>query len=292
MHAILLVGGKGSRLSPYTNQRPKALMRLGQFSILEIILTQLRARGFHRVTLCVSHLGDMIRQEFGDGERLRLAIDYSVDDRPLGTAAPLRLVPDWTSPALVMNGDVLTSIDFADLHLAHTRGRGVLTAAFQRRQLRTGVGLLRLHGDRVAAVWEKPRFEWNLCSGIYVADPRVTRYLPADTPADMPQLMTTLIEHGEPVRGYRIAGAWHDIGTPERYERARTEFLADPGRFLDPVPRPAGGAIEPVEPEPVDIASEPRDGFGDDPDEGLDEGLDLSVLGPPIPESSAIETRT
>jgi NDP-sugar pyrophosphorylase family protein len=224
----------GTRLRPYTRDRPKALVRLGRYSILEIILNRLRACGFERVTLCVSHLREMITEEIGDGRRLGLRVDYSVDERPLGTAAPLLLVEDWTAPAVVMNGDLLTTIDFSELHRTHRRRGSRLTVAFQRRRLATSVGVLQVRDDRITAMWEKPTIEWNVCLGVYVADPSTRRHIPANTPTDMPGLIRSLIADHEPVHGYQFTGEWHDIGTPAAYERARAEFLADSDRYLRP----------------------------------------------------------
>ena len=234
VHAILLVGGKGTRLWPRTRHQPKALVKLGHYSILEIILRRLRDCGCDRVTLCISHLGHMIRREFGNGRRLGVPVDYCVDEHPLGTAAPLHLVPDWTSPAVVMNGDILTTIDFADLYRQHERGTGRLTVAFHRSLLAAGVGVVRVLDGRVEAIWEKPSVEWNINAGIYVADPLVRKYVPTGSPADMPSLITALIEHGETVNGYGFSGEWHDIGTPFRYQRAMKEFLTNPERYLKP----------------------------------------------------------
>ncbi len=235
LHAIVLVGGKGSRLLPYTRTRPKALLELGGHSVLEIILRRLRAFGFDRVTLCVSHLGEQIRAEIGDGARLGLSVDYSVDERPLGTAAPLRLTLGWTGPAVVMNGDILTTLDFADLHRAHERTGSVLTVAFLRRRFTAGVGLVRLEEDRVIEVMEKPTFGLNVSSGIYVVSPSALDHIP-EGPADMPTLINNLIGHGEPVHGYGFAGSWHDIGTPARYEEAKKAFQSEPRRYLEPGP--------------------------------------------------------
>jgi NDP-mannose synthase len=233
VHAIVLAGGRGTRLRPYSQHRPKALTRFADYTILEIILRRLRACGFGRITLCISHLGAMIRQEFGDGSRLGLSIDYCVDERPLGTAAPLRLVPEWTSPALVMNGDLLTTVDFAELLRTHRHGGSLLTVAFQRRVISASVGLLRMRGDQIDAVLEKPDFEWNICSGIYVADPLIRTYIPDDGPVDMPGLIGILIDKGVPVRGQRFSGRWHDIGTPDQYQEALRAFLADPDLYLN-----------------------------------------------------------
>ncbi|WP_218951961.1 sugar phosphate nucleotidyltransferase [Amycolatopsis anabasis] len=264
VHAILLVGGKGTRLLPHTADQPKALIRLGRYAILEIILRRLRAFGFDRVTLCVSHLGEMIRAEFGSGAALGLSIEYSVDERPLGTAAPLLLTENWDTPAVVMNGDILTTIDFGDLLRRHQARQSLLTVAFVRRRLSAGVGLVRVIDGRIREVLEKPTFDLNVSSGIYAVSPAARKYIPRGGPADMPDLINALIRHDEPVHGYGFSGAWHDIGTPLRYDEARKAFEADPDRYLGP--------------DPATGRDQPADGA---PGAGLDDlaaGLDVGVL--------------
>ncbi|GAA2868896.1 hypothetical protein Acy02nite_40660 [Actinoplanes cyaneus] len=250
MHAILLVGGKGTRLAALLDNLPKALIRVGPHPILEIALRRLRACGFDRITLCVSHLREMIEAEIGDGSRLGLSVDYVVDHNSLGTAAPLSLVPDWTEPAVVMNGDVLSVVDFAALHRSHVADGNAMTVAYLPRAARVSVGLLEMAGDRAVALREKPSFDWNVSCGIYVADPLVRKYLPEGERTDMPALINTLIDKGEPVRGYRVPGAWHDVGTPDRYRRACTEFEADPQLYLDPA---AGRAAPPTGRTIIDV---------------------------------------
>jgi NDP-mannose synthase len=234
MHAIVLVGGKGTRLMPHTEHLPKPLVKLGQYSILEIILHRLHAYGFDRITLCISHMGDAIKDAIGHGGQLGMSVDYCADTRPLGTAAPLRLVTDWHSPAVVMNGDILTTADFGELYRQHQASRSAMTIAVHRRWLASGVGLVHMIGDEVTAIKEKPKFEWNVSAGIYVIDPRVRRYIPEDTPVDMPTLINILIREGERVGGHRFTGSWFDIGTPARYAEATTRFLANPAMFLAP----------------------------------------------------------
>ncbi|MFC7545956.1 sugar phosphate nucleotidyltransferase [Plantactinospora sp. GCM10030261] len=234
MHAIVLVGGKATRLWPRTRWQPKALVKIGHYSILEIIIRRLRDCGFDRITLCIAHLGDMIKDEFGDGRHLGVAVDYCAEERPLGTAAPLHLVPDWTSPAVVMNGDILTTIDFADLHRQHTTSGNLLTVAFHKSLLHAGVGVLRVRDGRVQQIWEKPNVEWNINAGIYVADPRVRDHIPRSDAADMPGLINALLADGQQVTGYGFSGQWYDIGTPFRYQKAMKEFLTHPDRYLRP----------------------------------------------------------
>jgi NDP-sugar pyrophosphorylase family protein len=201
-------------------------------SILEITLLRLRACGFSRVTLCVSYRGDMIRREFGDGGRLGLSIDYCWDREPLGTAAPLLLVSEWETPALVMNGDVLTSLDFASVMASHRQHGGLMTVATHRCQVPVDFGVLDITDGRVRAIREKPRLPVDVAAGIQVVDPAVRTHLPDHGQLDMPTLVTALITEGQEVYAHPFAEPWHDIGTPSSYETARMDFLVDPERYL------------------------------------------------------------
>ncbi|MFI5776813.1 sugar phosphate nucleotidyltransferase [Nocardia sp. NPDC051570] len=234
MHAVILVGGRGSRLLPFTKNRPKPLMKLGRYSILEITIRRLRACGFERVTLCTAHLGHLIRDEFGDGTALGLTIDYCTDEPPSGTAAPLLLVEDWDSPAIVMNGDILTAIDFAHLHRMHEQSGSVLSVAFQRREVPVDLGVLQVSDGQVHAMWEKPSLAIDVCSGMYVVDPAVKSCIPEGVRVDMPDLIESLLCLGKPVHAYGFREEWHDIGTPTTYRKAEREFLADPDHYLAP----------------------------------------------------------
>ncbi|MDX2525303.1 sugar phosphate nucleotidyltransferase [Streptomyces europaeiscabiei] len=232
LHAIILAGGRGSRLGPLTAGMPKPLLRLGHFSILEITLLRLRACGFSRVTLCVSYLGDMIRRNFGDGGRLGLSIDYCWDRTPLGTAAPLLLVPEWDTPALVLNGDVLTSLDFSSVMASHRRNGGLMTVATHQSEVPVDFGVLDITDGRVRGIQEKPRIPIDVAAGIQVIDPAVRDYLPDDGQLDMPTLVAALITEGQEVFAHSFNEPWHDIGTPSSYEAARMAFLVDPARYV------------------------------------------------------------
>jgi NDP-sugar pyrophosphorylase family protein len=228
-----MAGGKGVRLGELTRDVPKPLLKLGGQSILEVIVTQLRATGFRRVTLCLSHLGELVRQEFGHGERFGVGIDYCWDREPLGTAAPLLLVERWESPALVMNGDILTTTDFGELVDAHRRSDALVTVAARRQHVPVDFGVLDTTPDgRVVGIREKPRISVDFSSGIYVIDPAARACVPPGLPMDMPELVTEAIGRGYVVRARRLPGAWHDIGTPAGYRHAVHEFRADPARYL------------------------------------------------------------
>jgi NDP-mannose synthase len=237
MHAIVIAGGKGTRLGSLTANTPKALMRFGDRSLLEITLLQLRQAGATRVTLCVSHLSYAIEREFNDGERLGLRIDYCRDPGLLGTAGPLRHVPEWRLPALVVNCDILTSLDFARLYRTHRESNRTLTVATQRRDIAVPFGVLDLtdHGS-VQAIREKPTLSFDVSAGIYVVNAEARALIPADEPTDMPSLIHALLERSSPVGTYPFTARWHDIGTPDSYQAAQNEYLADPHAFLSPEP--------------------------------------------------------
>ncbi|MFC7328617.1 nucleotidyltransferase family protein [Marinactinospora rubrisoli] len=228
-----MAGGKGKRLLPLTEDRPKGLIPVGGSPILDIIIRQLSAAGFRRVTLCVSHFGDMIRRRFAAGEYPGVAIDFSVDRVALGTAAPLRWVEGWDTPALVMNGDVLTTLDFAHLYQEHVRSGALLTVAAQRLEVPVDLGVLQIADGKVRGLWEKPRLGLDVSSGIYVVSPGVRDRLDGGV-ADMTDLILRLVEHGDPVTAYEFGGEWHDIGTPDRYERAQQEFADHSERYVGP----------------------------------------------------------
>jgi NDP-mannose synthase len=232
LHAIVLAGGKGRRLAPFTDRTPKALMRIGGRPLLDIIVRQLREAGYRRVTVCISHLGEMIREEIGDGRDLGISVEYCRDVEPLGTAAPLRLVADWDSPALVMNGDILTAMDFAALARAHRGGDAIMTVAAHMHRVPVGFGVIEARDGRVRTIREKPSIPVEISAGIQIVDPRVRRYLPVGAAMDLPGLVGELIGHGQDVGIYRFAEPWHDIGTPQGLRRAADAFSADPHAYL------------------------------------------------------------
>lgn len=231
-HAIVLAGGRGLRLWPHTRDVPKALVRVGEHPILEIILRQLAAAGFARITLCVAHLGAMIRDRLGDGRQLGLCIDYATDPRPLGTAGPLRLVTEWNEPALVVNCDILTTIDFAHVHRCHVASRCALTVVAKERELSIDSGVLDVAGARVRRIWEKPQVTVSIAAGVYVADPSLRERLPEDVATDMPDLVSTLIANGMPVNCYPWRGEWHDIGTSASLDEATLAVARRPTAYL------------------------------------------------------------
>jgi NDP-sugar pyrophosphorylase family protein len=226
MQAVVLAGGKGTRLAPYTKILPKPLMPIGDMPILEILLLQMKRAGVTEVVLTVGHLAELLRAFFQDGERLGLHIVYSVEDQPLGTAGPLSLVADHLQDTfLVTNGDVLTTLDLRQLVEAHRASGAIATIATHARKVKVDLGVLQFNGsDELTGYIEKPVYDFFVSMGIYVFEPRVLQFIPYNQYLDFPDLVLKLIENGERVMGYRFDGYWQDLGRADDYEQAVQEF--------------------------------------------------------------------
>jgi NDP-sugar pyrophosphorylase family protein len=226
MKAVVLAGGKGTRLAPYTKILPKPLMPIGDMPILEILLLQMKRAGVTEVVLTVGHLAELLRAFFQDGKRLGLSIEYSVEEQPLGTAGPLSLVADRLQDTfLVTNGDVLTTLDVRQLVEAHRASGAIATIATHARQVKVDLGVLQFNGsDELAGYIEKPVYDFFVSMGIYVFEPRILHYIPYNRYLDFPDLVLKLIENGERVVGYRFDGYWQDLGRADDYEQAVQEF--------------------------------------------------------------------
>jgi NDP-sugar pyrophosphorylase family protein len=234
MKAVILAGGKGTRLAPYTTIFPKPLVPIGDRPILEIIVRQLVRQGFGDISLCVGHLGELIEAYFQNGFKsmpgLRLA--YHRESRPLGTAGPLAVIPGLDETFLVMNGDVLTTLQFGALVDFHRCNQAALTIAMHRKQVPVDLGVLETN-ERAELVFyrEKPVFSFDVSMGVYVYEPRVLDYVPSGEYLDFPDLVKRLLESGERVIGYHSDDYWLDIGRREDYELAQQEFQAKAAEF-------------------------------------------------------------
>jgi NDP-sugar pyrophosphorylase family protein len=230
MKAVILAGGRGARLAPYTSVLPKPLMPIGNRSILEIVVDQLTLHGFTDITFCVGYLSHLIRAVF-DQTQVEAQIRYVKEETALGTAAPLRLVEDLDRPFIVMNGDVLTTLDYCDLMDSHNRSGSMLTIATHTRTTRQDYGVLHLDGAqgqvrRVVSYQEKPEIVSTVSMGIYVLEPDVLKYIPPEGSMDFPDLVWTLLRAGEEVGAYLYDGLWFDIGRHEDYEQAVTTWVS------------------------------------------------------------------
>jgi NDP-mannose synthase len=231
--AVILAGGKGTRLRPYTVVLPKPLMPLGDFPILEVVVRQLVRSGFDRITMAVNHQAELIRAFFGDGSRWRATIDYSLEDRPLGTIGPLRLIPDLPDHFLVMNGDVLTDLDYAQFHDAHAAGQSEFTISSYIRQQKTDYGVLQTQGQRLTGFREKPCSTFEVSMGVYMMSRSLLKMVPPERTYGFDTLMEDMITTGREVCVKRFDGYWLDIGRPDDYMQAIDEFEAMRSRFID-----------------------------------------------------------
>ncbi len=225
MRAVILAGGKGRRLLPYTAVFPKPLVPVGDRPVLAIVIEQLRRAGFTRVTLAVGHLAGLIEAYFGDGSRFGIRIDYSIESTPMGTAGPLSLIGDLEDDFLVMNGDVLTDLDIGTFVAAHRGAGAIATIAVYRKVVDLTLGVLSLDaGSQVIDYVEKPSMDYMVSTGIYCFKPAALEHLVPGAACDLPDLIRRLIARRQRVHGYRFEGNWLDIGRPEDYEAALNLF--------------------------------------------------------------------
>jgi len=233
MRAVVLAGGKGTRLAPYTTILPKPLMPIGDMPILEVLLRQMKRAGINHVVLTVGHLASLLRAYFGDGTQWDLDITYSHEKIPLGTAGPIAFVKGLDKTFLVTNGDVLTTLDIKKLIAFHKEKGGIATIAAHCRQVKIDLGVIQMGGDeRVSGYIEKPTTDYTVSMGVYVFEPRVLDYIPVGQYMDFPDLILKLIANGEKVSGFTFDGYWMDLGRPDDYIQANQDFTNIKKQFL------------------------------------------------------------
>ncbi|MGA2827578.1 MAG: nucleotidyltransferase family protein [Streptosporangiaceae bacterium] len=227
MHAVILAGGKGIRLRPYTTRLPKPLVPIGDdHSILEIALSQLARYGFDRVTLAIGHFGELIRSYIGDGSRWGLSVDYTdLEETPLGTMGPvLQILDRLPEQFLVMNGDILTDLDFSDLMRRHAASDAPLTVATYQREVRIEYGVLTTKDDHVVKFTEKPTIDYRVSMGVYACNRRaLAKYTPG-LPFGFDEFVLDMLACDSHPQEYAFKGYWFDIGRPEDYDRVNAEF--------------------------------------------------------------------
>lgn len=237
MKAVVLAGGKGSRLAPYTKVIPKPLMPIGDMPILEVLLHQVKRAGVEEIILTVGHLAELLRAFFQEGERFGTKISYSYEDVPLGTAGPLTGIRGLNETFLVLNGDVLTTLDFSDLVEFHKRAGALVTIATYNRHVKIDLGVLQLGTqNQVVGYIEKPTYDFQVSMGIYVFEPEALQYIPFQQYFDFPDLILRLIKEGKPVASYPFGGYWQDLGRPDDYEQAVQDFASMREQFLPGAP--------------------------------------------------------
>jgi len=226
MKAVILAGGKGTRLKPYTTNFPKPLMPIGEKPILEIIIRQLESQNIKDIVIAVGHLGELIMNFFGDGSQYGVNIKYSKEDEPLGTAGGLDLIRDDLSETFLMiNGDTLTTLKFADIIDYHKNNSAISTIALTKREVNIDFGVVDLDsGNSVVGYTEKPSIDYLVSMGAYVFEPNALEFVKPGEKLDFPDLIKRLIANEKKVSGYVFDGYWLDIGRPEDYERANEEI--------------------------------------------------------------------
>ena len=222
--AVVLAGGKGSRLRPYTVVLPKPLMPIGEYPILEVILRQLASQGFDRVTLAVNHQAEIVRAFCGDGSRWGIRVDYSLETAPLSTIAPLRLIGDLPENFLLMNGDVLTDLPMGNLYDEHVNQKRQFTIAASERTHIVDYGVLHASENRLTGFEEKPTLQYLVSMGVYVVNRSVLDQVPGGRKYGFDDLMLAMLARKESVYVKRYAGYWLDIGRVDDYMRAVEEF--------------------------------------------------------------------
>lgn len=235
MKAIIMAGGKGTRLAPYTAVLPKPLMPLGDICILELILNQLKHYGVTDVILAVNHLSHIIQAFFENGERIGLNITYSHEDHPLGTAGPLGAVIDQLSDNFfLLNGDLLSTISFGDMFQEHLALQADATIATCTRELKSDFGVLDIDPKQnLIGYREKPVYSHKVSMGLYVLSREAVRsYVTPNVYLDMPDLMLQLIRDRKKVHCYDCKNFWIDIGRPEDYALAQELYEKDKTVFL------------------------------------------------------------
>jgi NDP-sugar pyrophosphorylase family protein len=234
MQALILAGGKGTRLKPYTTVVPKPLMPVGEMPILEIVLRQLKNAGCDRLILAVGYLGEMFRAFFQEGTRLGLAIDYSFEEKPLGTAGPIALnLHKLDEDILIMNGDLLTTLNYRALFEFHKTVKAAATIATYKRDVKIDFGVVETADGKLTRYIEKPVYHYDVSMGVNILNVASARkFLVPGQHLDLPDLMTLLRDDGKRVHCYQEPCYWLDIGRVDDYqtaneifERRKTEFL-------------------------------------------------------------------
>ncbi|MBN2075690.1 MAG: NTP transferase domain-containing protein [Dehalococcoidales bacterium] len=226
MKTVILAGGKGTRLKPYTVNFPKPLMPIGDMPILEIIVRQLKSHGLDDLIITVGHLSELIKAFFEDGMRFGVNIKYSKEDKPLGTIGCLSLIKkDLNETFLMINGDTLTTLNFQDLVSYHKNNGAIGTIALKKRESYIDFGTVEIDTDNnIQAYIEKPTLTHQVSMGVYVFEPKLLEYIEYNKRLDFPDLIQTLIKEGEIVRGYLFDDYWLDIGRPDDYEKAAEDY--------------------------------------------------------------------
>lgn len=233
MQTVIMAGGKGSRLKPVTENTPKSLLGIGGIPILEVIIKQLQNNDTTEVILAVNHLKQKIQSYFKNGDKLGVKIVYSSEDKPLGTAAPLKRISNLENDFLVINGDILTNLSYRDLFRYHLKNRAILTVSSFEISYEIDYGILKTsNSNEIIEYIEKPESNYRVSMGVYAMNKKALNYIPEDTRMDMPYLINMLIKNNEKVIIFPFKGYWFDIGSRQNIEEAEKIFSKHKTDFI------------------------------------------------------------
>lgn len=223
LRAVVMAGGYGTRLRPLTEEIPKPMLPVGDRPLLERIIQQLREAGIRRVNLTTHYKGEIIAQHFGDGRDFGVEIRYVKEDQPLGTAGALSLIDVQQEPLLVINGDILTRVNFRAMLDFHREQQANMTVAVRQHECRLPYGVVETDGVQITSISEKPLVRYLINAGIYLLSPEACRYIPNSQSFDMPDLITKLLAEGRRVVSFPIHEYWIDVGQHDDYQQAQTD---------------------------------------------------------------------
>jgi NDP-sugar pyrophosphorylase family protein len=225
MRCVILAGGAGTRLKPYTATLPKPLVPIGDYAVLELVIMLLKKNGISHITLAVNHLAHLIQTYFSDGAKWGIKIDYSVEDIPLGTIGPLKLIDDLPENFFVMNGDVLSDIDFKLLFEHHVKNDADITVASKRRENKIDYGVIEKDaGNMIVGFAEKPVNSYIVSMGIYVINKNLLQIVPEKRPYGFDNLIYDCLKLKKRAISYEYHGDWLDIGRPDDYAQAQQNY--------------------------------------------------------------------
>ena len=223
---FLMAGGFGKRLRPFTDEIPKPLLNVGNKPMLENILETFIRHGFSNFVISLHYKAKMIRDHFGDGSKWNVKIQYTEEKKPLGTAGAVGLLPELpTEPVIIMNGDILTKVNFESLLEFHKLHKSNATMCIREHQLKVPYGTVEVDSNKVTKLVEKPNFSFFANAGIYILNPAVVSLIEKGLTKDMPDLLNQLLADGKKVTAFPIHEYWMDMGSKNEFEQAQIDYV-------------------------------------------------------------------